>query len=383
MIVLFAAVALGACTSRYGTYITVVGGDGLAFDRLEFYFGAHLDGEAVPTSPRLTVPANAGYLAKRLYAETDVQTLAARDHAFTYYLPQSDASRKLGDVVVVVAYVGAQPIGIGQLRAFTIPDTDIVYTYTVALAPFDAKRADVWGRRAGASCVRYEDPEHGDTVAIVRHDDLDCDAFPDAGVDCAPLRYCDGTSGHTGCTGTIGCLEDQPACALGACRNSDQTPRECAPTTCLPEAVCTACIKDAPIDDELHCATDDPSHGDDELIPIIPNTGALCTNPYTFMVDLPGNLLCEEPQVVSAFAFPAGTPNDFTVTIATGSSLEACAVTLTDNTPVSTFPQAYHMMISVKGATQLRSTFVLGLQPTPAPCGPITLTPVTPVGECP
>lgn len=218
---------------------------------------------------------------------------------------------------------------------------------------------------------------------MVRKDDLDCDAFPDAGVDCAPLRYCDGTSGNSACIGTTACLEDQNACVLGACRNSDETPRECAPTTCLPAAVCSACIQDAPIEDELHCATDDPGHGDDMRIPVIPSTLRLCTNPYTFTVVVPGGLRCEDPKIVAAFPFPAGTPDRFTPTVKPGASQETCEVTLTADATGPAFPQAYHILFSFKGATQLRSTFVLGLQGEAAPCGPITVSPVTPVGECP
>ena len=102
--------------------------------------------------------------------------------------------------------------------------------------------------------------------------------------------------------------EEPAACVLGACKNSDAAPRECAPTTCLPSAICSACV-DKTIDDALECATDDPSHGDDERIPIIPATGRLCTTPYTFTVELPGGIECEDPKVEAAFAFPRGTPN--------------------------------------------------------------------------
>jgi len=377
--------ALGACTSRYGAYVTIEGSDALAFDRLELFFGAHLGDSPVPTSPHFEadVPAPASYLAKRLIADTDVQTFGARETSFTYYLPQTAASAKLGDVVVAVAFANGAPVGIGQLRRFAIPADDLVYTYTIELAAFDPKTAEVWGRRDGAACVRYQDPAFRDTVAVVRHDDLDCDAFSDAGVDCAPLRYCDGTSGKAGCTGTTSCLDDQPVCVLGACTNSDQVPRQCAPTTCLPSQLCSTCINDTSIDDVLECATDDPSHGDDERIPVIPSSGRLCTTPYAFTVTLPGGLLCEEPEVVSAYAFPPGTPNHFTVGIDKGASAETCTVTLAEDGTQPAFPEAFHVLLSFKGPTELRSTFVLGLQATAAACGPVVVSPASPVGVCP
>jgi hypothetical protein len=70
------------------------------------------------------------------------------------------------------------------------------------------------------------------------------------------------------------------------------------------------------------------------------------------------------------------------VSVETAASLEQCVFTFTADSPTRRFPQAYHVMISVKGG-QLRSTFVLGVQPSAGPCAPVTITPVSPVGVCP
>ena len=142
-----------------------------------------------------------------------------------------------------------------------------------------------------------------------------------------------------------------------------------------------ACIGRDSIDVELECVTDDPSHGDDELIPVMPS-GRLCTNPYTLTVKLPGNLSCDDPKVDAAFAFPRGTPNHFLPTVKPGADAGTCDLTLAADATSPTFPQAYHVLLSFKGPS-LRSTFVLGLQGSVQACGPVAIEPITPVGVCP
>lgn len=367
------ALIASACSSRYGTYLVVKGSPSLTYDRVEFYFGAPLDADGGPTTPghpvKATVTTNA-VVAKRLFAETDVEALPRPTDHFNYYLPDTEANRGLGDLVVAIAYRGQTPVGIGELRDFKIVG-DEVWLYDIPLAPYDATATELWGRPTG-DCLRWADPGTGETVFVVRHDDIDCDDFADGGVDCDPRRYCDGGGGLE-CAGTVGCLQGGTTCSVGGCVNSDAGTRSCTASLCLPDVLCDHCIDGDPIVDELRCAIIDPQHGND--YPLTVKTNLLpCSDPFEFQLVLPGGVTCDDPRVVAAFPLPAGTPDRFTFTAEAGNG--PCNITVKSDgvLPAAKFP-LYHLMISLPSMNALRSTLIIGLAPEPGACGaPQTIT---------
>ena len=374
-----------ACTSRNGTYLVVKGNHDLTFDRVEFYFGKTMMSSGVPGSPAHpdSAPAGAALVASRLYAATDVQQVSAPVRRLNYLLDDVADNRGLGDVVVAIAYRGQTTVGIGELRAFEVA-SDQVVLYEIALAPFDPTAMEVWGRPA-PDCVRWRDPDLGQVV-IVRADDVDCDAFPDQGVDCAPLSFCDGT-GRGGCQGALGCLMKTatPGCELGGCVNMDgTTPRACTPTLCLTPTACD-CIASGTIGQEVQCALVATStHGPDYAFNIHGNQ-TLCNEPQDILIIPPNGLPCLDPKVEAAVPTPVG-PSHFTFEITTeGPNLCKLTVRPDQIGAMVRYPGLYHMLISLDAGAIPKGTFVLGLQGVAGGCtGQPTIDMGTdPAGTCP
>jgi len=382
LLLLVTLLGVAACDSRYGTYLVVQGTPQLTFDRVEFFFGTMLDAR-MPTSPGhpVTVAAETGRVAKRLYVETDVQRAAGPVTSLNYYLIDTDDNRRLGEVVVAVAYLNDQPVGIAELDDFEIVTDDTYVLYELRLVPYASEDVERWGRPA-PDCVRWARPGMDGalrTLAIVRGDDVDCDNFGDADVDCDPVRYCDG-SGHGDCAGRAACILDAPSCQLGGCVNADgAAPRACTPTTCLPEATCETCAPTLPVIERVECALFNGPH-DDYPITIRPDQ-RLCSEPYTFQIALADNVACTAPRLESSAEYQVSTPQ---FTYAVAQSGVNCSITITPKVAGTPYAAIAHLLISIDSPSGARVAFSVGVSAEVGACNPSEVVTIAQtLGTCP
>lgn len=351
---------LAACSDRYGAYFAIDGRGAIDFDRVELYFGK-IAGEQVPVPPgRTSMEPEPGLLVRRLVADSDSVTLAERVDATTYFVPPGGDNDKLGDYLLVIAYKGETPVGMAELFDFEIPTDDVVYKYEVPLVAYAPQEIEIWGRPT-PDCIRWNHDRGSKpkTVAMVRTNDVDCDAFVDRNdpaLDCEPLRYCDGTGG-AGCLGTVACLADDNGCRIGTCLNKDGLQSSCTPTTCVLDAVCSGCDLSASPREQLECVLFENGHVD-YPITVMPSQ-ALCTEPYKVLLELPTGVSCGNPMVEAWANWLDGGTFDFDIA-GTGST---CLLTITPTVTGAKLDGIPHILISVDspGGATARQMFIIGL----------------------
>ncbi|MDX2092733.1 MAG: hypothetical protein SFX73_33010 [Kofleriaceae bacterium] len=363
------ALCAAGCESRpEGRYLFVDGdARGIEFDRVELIFGKPI-GDALPfgvpgyvTSldgteelmKRVEVGAAGGELAETTTTQVDL------------YLASGDAER-VGEYVLVIAYLGDEPRGIGEVRNFGQDWADIT-RYQVVLAPFptDSRVFGRWGAAGEltGACVRWT--RDGLTTAIVPDGDRDCDGYADAGVDCDPSTYC---SGGATCTSDVPCVSDVDGCSIGACVNSGSDRRVCTPTVCLPTAACPACEGAGNANDVIRCVLESTAtHGDDLRIPVRPDQ-TLCTVPYEFFLELPDGAVCLEGPIEMARIYQSDAPVPFLfyATPITG----GCKIKMEPVAQDAIFEGIYHVLVKVSAGTGATPrSIVVGMQPELKACG--------------
>lgn len=347
---------------------------GIEFDRVELYFGKTV-GETLPIGVPGYVrdPDGQEELFKRLHVgSAQGEVLGGATTRVDLALSAEDAQR-VGEYVLVVASLGDEPRGIGEIRHFTTDWADIT-RYQIVLAPFpvDTKVFDRWGPLDGGTkeCVRWT-RDHL-TTAIVPDGDRDCDGFEDAGVDCDPTTYCGDV---TECVSDVPCVSENGGCTLGACVNSHAARRVCTPQVCLPAAACSAgCPEAGNATEVLTCVLEDPAtHGEDLRIPVSPQQ-TLCKVPYEFFVLLPGGAQCLEGPVMTSAIYQSDAPVPFAFYAYPDS--DGCKIKMEPLTTDAIFEGIYHILLRVApgAAAATPRSVVVGLQPEVKACGPVTIT---------
>jgi hypothetical protein len=378
-----------ACSDRYGSFLDVDGQGGIVFDRVEFYFGKEVGGE-LPTSPMHPVPSTeSSVVAKRMFADADVQSTGGPVGTLTYYLPDDPENEHLGRYVAVLAYQGSQLVGIGELFDFTVQTNGAVYRYPIELVDPRTQDLELWGRPT-ADCLRWtrERPSGSPrTVAIVRDGDTDCDDFhedSEQNGDCMPRVYCDGTS-PAACEAQITCVTTSggSGCQIGfaGCSNLTGEISSCTASTCIDERACSDCDFDAPATDAFSCVVLDNNIHVDSVVIVNPDF-TLCSEPFDLEMILPAGLDCVNPTVVG---FEDTSPGDeFAYSIASGAP-NTCKLTITPKEPDAHFTGVPHLLVSIDtpSSPAARTAFVIGLQATDGVCqNPATITPELSLGRC-
>lgn len=297
---------VAACGGRpEGRYLFIDGEQQqIEFDRVELVF-AHPVGDRVPTSTPAATTAEAGkqILLKREHVgETGFDAPLGRQLDL-YLSPELIQNSGVGAYVLVVAWRGGEPVGIGEYWNFQQDAADIT-RFQVPLRPYANAELEWWGREADGStpndCVRWRRQVSTEilTIAIGRSGDLDCDAYPDDEVDCDDRAYCDGAAGE-GCEFDKVACADAEVCLVGKCFNGiggEMTPRTCTPTICLMDTACGSdpCDPRLPPSEYLYCAAHPDTHLDAAIT--TKDDGTLCQQPMEIVVPIAG-AACTNPTV--------------------------------------------------------------------------------------
>ena len=390
MLALLASLGGGACSDRYGTYITVTTSDPtLAFDHIELYFGLAI-GDRVPTSPQHLEPdpGEPQLLLTRVMAPTDIATFAQRETEYTLWIPDGGENDDLGAYVLAIGSANGQRVAIGELFDFEVTTERVVQKYSLALSAYDASQIEEWGRAGDpVACLRYSKPREKplSTIAIVPHEDVDCDGFldadPNGASDCEPLLYCDG-SGGGGCLGSQPCVRDSNACGVGVCRNKDGASATCEATTCVADILCDECDLTQSPASILDCALlSTATHPSSDLKVPVRATQQLCSDPTTILIELP--FACAQPQIDAVTYFMAGDAFRFDIA-SSPTDAKTCVLTIS-GAPMAQFSGVPHLLISLDGAGG-RFAFVLGLtanvEGCPTPGATVRRSYSPNVGDC-
>ncbi|MGH8310695.1 MAG: hypothetical protein ACRETX_12990, partial [Steroidobacteraceae bacterium] len=337
-------------------------------------------------------------LMKRLFeGETGVQAVPVGQQIDLFIPGEIAAHHGIGEYVVVIASREGQPVGIGELSNFSAQPAEIT-RYQVALQPYPRDQIERWGRdedgAAANDCFRWSRPRANNggalSIAIVRDNDADCDAYPDAHVDCDSHAYCDGAGGP-GCTGDDAPCPNTTFCALGRCVNApagEAVERSCEPTVCLMEAACTKCDESSSTEEYLKCSAHLDTHLEVEIN--LRSDQSLCRQPLQFKVPV-ANGACVEPVIEWARANDF-LPSPFMFEVAQDAEAPgACLFTLSG--PIDESFDPHHMLVSVTSISAnpvapKRSLFTLAVEvgnvtdACPLPLYTIATEPQVTIGSC-
>jgi hypothetical protein len=383
---------LVGCEDRFGAYITVrAPNKELAFDRLEIYYGVAI-GDTVPTNPKFSMPEpidTRQLVVARAFAPDDVQTFGSRRTEYTVWIPDGGQNDALGAYALAIAYSGQDRVAVGELFSFEVPTDNIVYKYEIRLAPLAPDAIYEWGR-GEARCLRFDRDRGADqpsVVAVVDHDDSDCDLFPDRSntgdTDCEPLLYCDG-SGDRDCVGRTPCIKSNAACNIGSCANKDGASQSCADDICVSDTLCATCDLTRSPAEILDCAlTENATHPMSDVRVITRGNFEMCNDPTFIDIELP--FPCTNPQI-DAVAYYQQRGARFDFEIESGQTPNVCRLTISSIT-TDVFDGSPHLLVTVEIAAPRRTGFVLGLLgeggscPAAGVAQEVTYAPL--VGTCP
>jgi hypothetical protein len=383
-LLLLIAAACARDTWSDGRYLLVEGeAAGITFDHVELFFGRHVTDRLPAGLPGYTsATAVTEELERRIApAVSGVQAIADAPIAHVDLALPAQVADRLGEYVLVIAYRGATPVGIGARADFTAQPSSITrYEIELEAYPTDPATFARWGVGGGGQdCVRWR---RGDEViAVVRDEDLDCDGFLDADVDCDPMTYCAGECTYAD---LAPCASDATGCVYGRCANSaaSGTPtRACAAEACLATTACEAdCAGDTAVE-RLTCALGQAHDSSPDVpLPVKPE-GALCTTPapYVLYLDLPDGVSCVSAPGRRAYGVDSQTAVAFTFDIAPmampvpiGSATADCEVKIVETAqPVDTPPildEIVHFLVPLTTDAGLETSAIVGLTPTPGGC---------------
>lgn len=390
-LLLLIAAACARDTWPDGRYLLVEGDAAqITFDHVELFFGRHVTDRLPAALPGYTPSTAAGTeeLMRRLVpGVSGVQAIADAPVARVDLALPAEVADRVGEYVLVIAYAGATPVGIGARADFTAQPSSIT-RYEIELEPYPTDPATFarWGVGGnGQDCVRWK---RGDeVVAVVRDKDLDCDGFLDDEVDCDPMSYCAGECTYTD---LAPCATDTTGCVYGRCANSlanGAPTRTCAAETCLATAACDAACIGGTVVERLTCALGKAHGGSDVPLPLTPE-GALCSSPepYVIYLDLPDGVSCvssEQPaytldsHTIAAFKFQLA-PMVMPLTI--GAATVECEVKIieapqpSDATP--TLDEIVHFLVPLTVGAVSETSAIVGLTPTPGGCEAAMQVPV-------
>jgi hypothetical protein len=374
------------CADKSGALLVVDGNGAIKFDRVEFYFGKEIGGP-MPTSPKHPQPtAGSSIVAKRLFVDADVYSPGGTVGTLRYYVPERTENENLGNYVAVLAFSGEQLVGIGELFDFEVTTTGgAVYRYAIDLVDPQNEDLERWGRPT-VDCMRWTRDRGGGprTVAVVRDDDTDCDAFVEGSVpdaDCLPRVYCDGLS-PTACEAGVLCVSTSSSnsCNVGTagCSNISGHTSQCAASVCIDEIACRDCSAS---DDPAMCVVMNNSIHVDAPFRVHPDY-TLCAEPFYLDVQMPTGVGCGNPTIVEIANYLSGDPFAYEI----AGSATTCRITITPAMPGARFTAVPHMLIEIDTPTGVapRTGFVLGIQgATNNACRtPDTITPQLSFGSC-
>lgn len=378
------AAACARDTWQDGRYLLVEGDAAqITFDHVELFFGHHVTDRlpaALPGYAPATATVSEELMRRVAPGVSGVQAIADAPVAHVDLALPADVADRLGEYVLVIAYRGATPVGIGARADFTAQPSSITrYQVELEAYPTDPTTFARWGvGGAGQDCVRWR---RGDeVVAVVRDEDLDCDGFIDAGVDCDPMSYCDGECAYAE---PAPCATDAIGCVYGRCANSvaNGAPmRTCAAETCLATTACDADCDGDTVVERLTCALGE-AHGasPDVPVPVTPE-GALCSTPepYVIYLDLPDGVSCV-PSQPQAYTFDSHTIAAFTFQVVPmvtpltiGAATVECEVKIVEapqpaNTP-PTLDEIVHFLVPLTTGAGPETSAIVGLAPDPGGC---------------
>lgn len=342
--IVVALVALAACESRYGAYLTLEGD--IELDSVELYFGTASSGSTTQfASPRTGVQS--GTIFDRQFSTFDRYDISPT-RSTTFYIPPDEGNRDLGAYVVAVALREQQPVAIAEYFGFEVP-SDEVHDYHLPLVEYNADTAERWGRDPG--CIWWK-RDRGDPVkqivAVVQADDRDCDDTIRAN-DCNDLC----SVGCCACT-TPTTLCSSP-CALGCMTNGT-----CTPETCLPVETCSStCLPGSTLDARYQCAIERTTS--QLTIELDTIQGQMCSHQYQFDLTADGSIPCTDPKIEYS---DVTTVNGFTYTIAADPTRPGgCVIMSTQSTGV-TFTTPHHMIVSfAAGSGVARESVIIAITP--------------------
>lgn len=353
------ALAVCACESRYGTYITIDGDSNeLRFDHVELFWGNN------PMTRPFGTPSGTktGTVYTREFDmpsdEYDVPHNADGSLASesTYWLPVTEDNRQLGYVGALVFDKAQQDklIGVGELQDFSVED-GIVAKFDIELDKPPLLGLDVWGTSPG--CFSWTKQREGDnalspsTISVVLPDDADCDgrvANLDCNDACPPGSLCDQMESV--------CPPTTTTCAL-ACQKAN--PGACNPSVCLPPDACEHQCAQLPatIGSRMSCYTDPIAGYAQHHLDLYVHKdaqGQLCTDTMQFS---PYQRPCKNP-IIEWFD---SSIDKWTYTIR-GRSDGQCEIKMIKPTD-SSFAGDHHILISVESTTAgaPRWSFLLGI----------------------
>lgn len=354
-----AAVILCSCGSdHFGTYFIA---DGRAaridFDHAEFFFGSQTDGAYA--SP---LGASSGRVFRRRFVSSDSAVGASSDATATYYVPVASTT-EVGNYVMAVARDAADVIvGVGDASDFPLASGDEVIKVELPLEP-PGNNVQVWG--VDATCAAWTRPGSSN-VAVVQPDDRDCDGAA-ADDDCNDLSYC--APGDASCsTDPSLCLTP---CAIG-CRSSTT----CAPSVCLPAAVCTlpdGCRAASTVAERIACLASHVSHL--HVLVSLMDNGRPCADSFT--VSLPSGTQCTRP----AIEYSEPTADGYSFKIQDDGA--SCTFAIKAPSNPGAFNGDHHVLVSIAAASGIgpRQTFLVGVKAVQGQAGAACTTPLSTDGQ--